>query len=260
MEGSGDYGSTPGCMVEPLREYALQLSEVIVQQHQARQKELAQWQAEREGLLEEVADQQHSLALVREEQAESCRAEVKLEQELKAERRRRIDVEARLLSAELWRNEAHAADRAARAVQSRMSAAAGAEAEEAREWKRRAEALKRREEQLLKGEAQAQQRAREAQQELQSHLREAERRMAEHEVRLRTSEAEVLSEGWKMSGELRAELDACARQGGGQAQRATPKVAPGPKESSDRGGARKALQELRELRQRYASLLSHQGE
>ncbi len=58
----------------------------------------------------------------------------------------------------------------------------------------------------------------------------------------RASEAEVLAEAWRMSGELRSELDAV---------RSGEAAVPQGNDSS----ARRALQDLRELRQRYNDML-----
>ena len=81
----------------------------------------------------------------------------------------------------------------------------------------------------------------EACQDLNSHLEEREQQFGQRVQMARASEAEVLAEAWRMSGELRSELDA-VRSG---------EAAPASQDSS----ARQALQDLRELRQRYNDML-----
>lgn len=78
-------------------------------------------------------------------------------------------------------------------------------------------------------------------QDLNSHLEEREQQFGQRVQMARASEVEVLAEAWRMSGELRSELDA-VRSG---------EAAPPSQDSS----ARQALQDLRELRQRYNDML-----
>lgn len=78
-------------------------------------------------------------------------------------------------------------------------------------------------------------------QELNSRLEEREHQFSQRVQMARASEAEVLAEAWRMSGELRSELDA-VRSG---------EAVPQGNDSS----ARRALQDLRELRQRYNDML-----
>ena len=93
----------------------------------------------------------------------------------------------------------------------------------------------------MAGQHRAELAAQQARKELNSHLEEREQQFSQRVKMARASEAEVLAEAWRMSGELRSELDEI-RSAGAQGQ------------SSD-SRARQALQDLRELRQRYNDML-----
>mmetsp|Transcript_44839 Transcript_44839/g.90421 ORF Transcript_44839/g.90421 Transcript_44839/m.90421 type:complete len:257 (-) Transcript_44839:115-885(-) len=229
-----------------LRRYALQLSEVVIQQHEARYEDWAQWRARESELLEEVrALQQQVQTLAQEQDGQAV-----LDQELRAERRRRIDAEARLTGAEVWRTEAAAADRAARAASSHSISVQGAESNEAREWKRQATMARSAEASAIASEKRAEDTAYRAQQELARHLREAEGRVTQSERRAQASEAMALGEAWEITGELRSELDACCR-GANRWGAGSP-----PRPDGQFTTARHALQELRGVRERYNQLLA----
>merc|ERR1711937_30026 len=70
-------------------------------------------------------------------------------EELRLERRKRIDLEARLTGADRWRTEAIAAGRMARNAEVNMSFGQEAELAEAREWQRNAERFRAGEERSM---------------------------------------------------------------------------------------------------------------
>ena len=70
-------------------------SEVVMQQHAARRKDWAAWQAKEEELCDEIRDLGEQLRAEQQEHDQVMGRETILEQELRAERRRRIDLEAR---------------------------------------------------------------------------------------------------------------------------------------------------------------------
>ncbi|CAE7364527.1 kz [Symbiodinium natans] len=219
------------------------MSEVVMQQHAARRKDWAAWQVKEEELCDEIRDLNGQLQAEQQERDQAMGRETILEQELRAERRRRIDLEAQLTLSDTWKAEAAAADRAARLATSNSALASAAESEAAREWKRQAAEARR-------GEAQA--RAGQHREELaystlhrQFEEREAQY-WAQYQQRVqqaRASEAEVLAEAWQMSGELRSELDAVRERDLSE------------RPLSEQSSARQALQDLRELRQRYTDML-----
>ena len=214
-----------------------------MQQHAARRKDWAAWQVKEEELCDEIRDLNGQLQAEQQERDQAMGRETILEQELRAERRRRIDLEAQLTLSDTWKAEAAAADRAARLATSNSALASAAESEAAREWKRQAAEARR-------GEAQA--RAGQHREELaystlhrQFEEREAQY-WAQYQQRVqqaRASEAEVLAEAWQMSGELRSELDAVRERDLSE------------RPLSEQSSARQALQDLRELRQRYTDML-----
>lgn len=231
---------------ESLRRYALRLSEVVIQQHEARREDFTEWHARESELLAEVhALQQSVQTLAREQDGQAA-----FDEELRAERRRRIDAEARLTGAEVWRTEAAAAGRAARAATSHAFSAQGDELSEAREWKHRAALARNAEAAAIAGEKRAEDNVLRARQEVARQVREAEGRASETERRAQATEAAALSEAWEITGELRSELDACSRGasrwGAGS---------PGRQEGQFTT-ARHALQELRGVRERYNQLLA----
>ncbi|CAK9039971.1 Pentatricopeptide repeat-containing protein [Durusdinium trenchii] len=225
-----------------LQRYAVRLSEVVMQQHAARKKDWTSWQAKEDELNDEIRSLRHEMHAEQQERDQAMGREVLLEQELRAERRRRIDLEAQVTLADSWKAEAAAADRAARMSSSNAALAASAESEAAREWKRQAAEARRGEAKAMAGQHRAELAAQQARKELNSHLEEREQQFSQRVKMARASEAEVLAEAWRMSGELRSELDA-VRSGDAQIGQAS--------DSS----ARQALQDLRELRQRYNDML-----
>eukprot|EP00435_Cladocopium_sp_Y103_P042632 s2293_g11.t2 len=224
-----------------LQRYAVRLSEVVMQQHAARKKDWKNWQGKEEELNDEIRELRRQVATEQQERDQAVGREVILEQELRAERRRRIDMEAQVTLADSWKAEAAAADRAARMSSSNAALAASAESEAAREWKRQAAEARRAEAKAMAGQQRAELAAQQARKDLNSHLEEREQQFSQRVQMARASEAEVLAEAWRMSGELRSELDA-VRSG---------EAAPPSQDSS----ARQALQDLRELRQRYNDML-----
>lgn len=235
-----------------LQRYALRLSEVIVELQSARREDYAEWRARETTLLEEV---------VRSQRVSDQRRNVdaRLEHELQAEHRRRIDAEARLTSAERFRAEAVAEDRVCRSMNSHAAAAFEAETMEAREWRRQLGLARRSEEMAVASERLAEDRARRTLQEFSRHTLDAQRRVAESELQAKTSEAEALSSVWRLSGELRSELDAC-RWAEIQAYM---EGSPGAVADGGRGRphgqqlltTRQALQDLRSVRERVDGLL-----
>merc|ERR1712087_676831 len=108
----------------------------------------------------------------------------------------------------MWKTEAIAADRAARAASSHAAVAQGAEAVQAREWKAQLDAARRAEAQSMASETRAEQSARRARQELTRAMKDSEDNLANAERRAQANEAQVLGQAWQISGELRSELDA----------------------------------------------------
>lgn len=225
-----------------LQRYALRLSEVVMQQHAARRKDWAAWQAKEEELCDEIRDLGEQLRAEQQEHDQVMGRETILEQELRAERRRRIDLEAQLTLADTWKAEAQAADRAARLANSNSALAAKTESEAAREWKRQAAEARKAEAKASAGQQRAELAAQNARKELHRHLEEREQHFQQRVQQARASEAEVLAEAWRMSGELRSELDAV-------------RSSDRPESELQEGSARQALQDLRELRQRYTDML-----
>ena len=66
-----------------------------MQQHAARRKDWAAWEAKEEELCDEIRDLGEQLRAEQQEHDQVMGRETILEQELRAERRRRIDLEAR---------------------------------------------------------------------------------------------------------------------------------------------------------------------
>mmetsp|Transcript_17331 Transcript_17331/g.49295 ORF Transcript_17331/g.49295 Transcript_17331/m.49295 type:complete len:284 (+) Transcript_17331:165-1016(+) len=232
-----------------IREYAVRLSELVIKQHQARREDWAEWRAREAVLLEEAQGDSGALA---EERDHFRKVQAGLRTELNMERRRRIDTEARLTAAEHWYADALSTDRVARAESAQSALVYEGEAAEVREWRRRADLFHRREEQALLGEQRAQESTARARQDLVRQMRDAEHRLADSERRAKSSEAEVLSTAYRISGELRHELDAVSRAGladgaaGGEPQQ----------QAIGQLSARQALQDLRRLRERYTNILA----
>ena len=217
-------------------------SEVVMQQHAARRKDWAAWQVKEEELCDEIRELSSQVQAEQQERDQAVGRETILEQELRAERRRRIDLEAQITLADTWKAEAAAADRAARLANSNSALAAATESEAAREWKRQAAEARRAEAKASAAQHRAELAAQNARKELNRHLEEREQQFQQRVQQARASEAEVLAEAWRMSGELRSELDAVR----------TSDRSDRPSEGSS---ARQALQDLRELRQRYTDML-----
>ena len=155
---------------------------------------------------------------------------------------RSLPAEAQLTLADTWKAEAQAADRAARLANSNSALAAKTESEAAREWKRQAAEARKAEAKASAGQQRAELAAQNARKELHRHLEEREQHFQQRVQQARASEAEVLAEAWRMSGELRSELDAV-------------RSSDRPESELQEGSARQALQDLRELRQRYTDML-----
>merc|ERR1712151_642035 len=111
-------------------------------------------------------------------------------EELRLERRKRIDLEARLTGADRWRTEAIAAGRMARNAEVNMSFGQEAELAESREWQRNAERFRAGEERALAEARYAEDGLRRARQELGRKNRDMEKRTAEVELRAEAGEAE----------------------------------------------------------------------
>eukprot|EP00933_Yihiella_yeosuensis_P030167 TRINITY_DN23831_c0_g1_i2.p1 TRINITY_DN23831_c0_g1~~TRINITY_DN23831_c0_g1_i2.p1 ORF type:complete len:138 (+),score=21.93 TRINITY_DN23831_c0_g1_i2:196-609(+) len=127
---------------------------------------------------------------------------------------------------------------------------------ELREFKRQAEATRRSEAQLAVDMQRAEISAQRARQELNVYLSDVNTHARERSHQARTNEAEVFAEAWKMSGELRSELNEMHSKPSRQ-------KAPGVDESAAAGSnaaggissARQALEDLRKVRQRYSAIL-----
>merc|ERR1719507_103612 len=126
--------------LDALKQYATRLSEVVVRQHAARREDWAEWRAREASLLAELRCLQRNAQNLSEQEVLQRAHGAKLDQELSVERRKRIDAEARLTAAEIWRTEAVTADQAARSTCSHAAVLRDKEAEVAREWKQQAEA------------------------------------------------------------------------------------------------------------------------
>merc|ERR1719408_1028705 len=212
---------SPGPSTRPkddddLKSYSNRLQQVVMQQHTARREDWAHFHAREAALLDEVAELRRFA-----EDRDSLRwYEAKLMEELRLERRKRIDLEARLTGADRWRTEAIAAGRMARNAEVNMSFGQEAELAEAREWHRNAERFRAGEERAMAAERVAEDSLRRARQEIGRKNRELEKRTAEVELRAEASEAGALATAYRLSGELRGELDsvrtaAGVRGGGG---------------------------------------------
>lgn len=86
-----------------LQRYAVRLSEVVMQQHAARKKDWTSWQAKEDELNDEIRSLRHEMHAEQQERDQAMGREVLLEQELRAERRRRIDLEAQVTLADSWK-------------------------------------------------------------------------------------------------------------------------------------------------------------
>lgn len=232
---------------ESLKSYSNRLQQVVMQQHTARREDWGHFHAREAALLEEIGELRRYA-----EDRDSMRwYEAKLVEELRLERRKRIDLEARLTGADRWRTEAIAAGRMARNAEVNMSFGQEAELAEAREWQRNAERFRAGEERAMATERLAEDSLRRSRQELGRKSRDLEKRSAEVELRSEASEAEALASAFRLSAELRNELDAVktntsgARQIGGQ-------PSPGRPVSQ----ARRALEDIRGVRERVDGMLS----
>eukprot|EP00931_Biecheleriopsis_adriatica_P066282 TRINITY_DN40679_c0_g1_i1.p1 TRINITY_DN40679_c0_g1~~TRINITY_DN40679_c0_g1_i1.p1 ORF type:complete len:263 (+),score=67.21 TRINITY_DN40679_c0_g1_i1:175-963(+) len=226
-----------------LRRYATRLSEVVMQQHTARRKDWAAWHAREEKLAEEVRDLRQEVFSEQQAREEALGREAILEQELRAERRRRIDLEAKVTLADTWKTEALAADRAAKITSANAALQASVESEAAREWKRQAIEYRQAEAKCAAKQHQAEVAAQQARQALTRHVDE----QKEKDQTIKLQESEVLTEAWRVSGELRSELHTVARQ--------SPYGGSTGEVLQNGSAARQALHDLREVRLRYTSLL-----
>ena len=86
-----------------LQRYAVRLSEVVMQQHAARRKDWGNWQVKEEELNDEIRSLRREAQSEQQERDQAMGREVILEQELRAERRRRIDLEAQVTLADTWK-------------------------------------------------------------------------------------------------------------------------------------------------------------
>jgi hypothetical protein len=234
-----------------MKDYAQRLQQVVLQQHTARREDWAHFHSRESGLLEEVGELRRFA-----EDRDSLRwYEAKLMEELRLERRKRIDLEARLTGADRWRTEAIAAGRMARNAEVNMSFGQEAELAEAREWQRNAERFRVGEERAANAERMAEDSLRRARQELGRRNRDLEKRTAEVELRAEASEAEALATAYRLSGELRSELDtvrgATGGFNGGRDQYYNAPRSPAPQVSQ----ARRALEDIRGVRDRVDGLL-----
>lgn len=242
--------------IESLKRYCQRLSQVVMQQHTARREDWAHFHSREQQLLEEVGELRKFA-----EDRDSLRwYEAKIMEELRLERRKRIDLEARLTGADRWRTEAIAAGRMARNAEVTMSFSQEAELAEAREWQRNAERFRAAEERAVASERFAEDSLRRSRQELGRSMRDLEKRAAECELRAEAGEAEALSTGWRLAGELKGEIDAmkgAAAQGyrGGNPPAADLRpVSPAP--TTERvTSARRALEDIRGVRDRLDGVL-----
>lgn len=236
---------------QSLKDYANRLQQVVMQQHTARREDWSHFHSREASLLDEVGELRRFA-----EDRDSLRwYEAKIMEELRLERRKRIDLEARLTGADRWRTEAISAGRMARNAEVNMSFGQEAELAEAREWQRNAERFRSGEERAMASERLAEDSLRRARQELGRRNRDLEKRTAEVELRAEASEAEALATAYRLSGELRSELDsvrgaaAVRGMGGAPGQYAG---SPAPQVSQ----ARRALEDIRGVRERVDGLLS----
>lgn len=238
---------------DDLKEYVRRLQQVVLQQHTARREDWSHFHARETGLQDELNELRHFA-----EDRDSLRwYETKLMEELRLERRKRIDLEARLTGADRWRTEAIAAGRMARNAEVNMSFGQEAELAEAHEWQRNAEKFRAGEERAVASEKLAEDNLRRARQELGRQSRDLEKRTAEAELRAQAGEAEALSAAWKLSGELRSELDSVRLvgpyRGGGSSPRANFRSAsPAPNVSQ----ARRALGNVRGVKEQLDGMLT----
>eukprot|EP00930_Biecheleria_cincta_P046767 TRINITY_DN32302_c0_g1_i1.p1 TRINITY_DN32302_c0_g1~~TRINITY_DN32302_c0_g1_i1.p1 ORF type:complete len:163 (-),score=44.85 TRINITY_DN32302_c0_g1_i1:281-769(-) len=126
-----------------LKRYAMRLSEVVMQQHAARRQDWSNFQATEQLLSEQVQSLRQKFESELKERDEAVGREVIMEQELRAERRRRIELEAKITLVGTWKEEALAADRALRTTSTNTIMQVNAESEAAREWKRQAAEARR---------------------------------------------------------------------------------------------------------------------
>jgi len=239
---------------QSLKDYANRLQQVVMQQHTARREDWSHFHAREASLLDEVGELRKFA-----EDRDSLRwYEAKLMEELRLERRKRIDLEARLTGADRWRTEAISAGRMARNAEVNMSFGQEAELAESREWQRNAERFRNGEERAMAAERLAEDSLRRARQDLGRRNRDLEKRTAEVELRAEASEAEALAAAYRLSGELRGELDsvrtASGVRGGNMGYSAPMRdpSSPGPQTSQ----ARRALEDIRGVRERVDGLLS----
>lgn len=247
----GILDSSAGDDPESLKQYANRLQQVVMQQHTARREDWSHFHSREATLLDELGELRRFA-----EDRDSLRwYEAKLMEELRLERRKRIDLEARLTGADRWRTEAISAGKMARNAEVNMTFSQEAELAEAREWQRNAERFRNGEERALAEARLSEDSLRRARQELGRKNRELEKRTAEVELRAEAGEAEALATAYRLSGELRGELDSVRSAtgvrgaGGATAQYAS---SPQPQVSQ----ARRALEDIRNVRERVDGLLS----
>uniref|UniRef100_A0A7S1AAW4 Uncharacterized protein n=1 Tax=Noctiluca scintillans TaxID=2966 RepID=A0A7S1AAW4_NOCSC len=162
------------------------LSEVVMELHSARQDDWASWRSRESSLVDE--------ARVALEDRDFCwLAEVQIADDLRNERRRRIDAQAELSAVE---------------QRAEKEPSMEAEAMEMRKWRLIGERALDREERVLAGERAADDERRRAENKFARSRQEFAHHVAETEVRVEAREAEALSEAWRLSSELRTEIEA----------------------------------------------------
>mmetsp|Transcript_21794 Transcript_21794/g.49619 ORF Transcript_21794/g.49619 Transcript_21794/m.49619 type:complete len:330 (-) Transcript_21794:3-992(-) len=203
----GSFQDHPGEDVSSLQQYAARLAEVVSRQQLARREDMLTWRDREQALISEVAAAEREARRACEERDRYRIVEVRMAEELKAERRGRIRLEAQLVGSDRWRAEAEACDRATRAARGQVAFAHEAEAAEAREWKLAVHRAREGEARALTMERSERDAVLRARQELIKSQRAMERGAAETELRAEAGEAQALSAAWRLTGELRSELD-----------------------------------------------------
>eukprot|EP00928_Gymnodinium_smaydae_P086966 TRINITY_DN71343_c0_g1_i1.p1 TRINITY_DN71343_c0_g1~~TRINITY_DN71343_c0_g1_i1.p1 ORF type:complete len:457 (+),score=63.67 TRINITY_DN71343_c0_g1_i1:51-1421(+) len=179
-----------------LRRYALRLSEVVVQLHQARREDWSAWRERETELLEEVVSSTRASKASMLANAERTR----LTTELQEERRRRISAESRLTLDQQARKHIEATG-------SQTSRAYETEAYECQALYRKAVDATRMEMQLQSNLRNAENRAQMAQQEARREILEMSRKTKDQELRCEAAEAQALSRAWRLSGKLKSEME-----------------------------------------------------
>eukprot|EP00929_Paragymnodinium_shiwhaense_P102751 TRINITY_DN65977_c0_g1_i1.p1 TRINITY_DN65977_c0_g1~~TRINITY_DN65977_c0_g1_i1.p1 ORF type:complete len:404 (-),score=116.33 TRINITY_DN65977_c0_g1_i1:831-2042(-) len=218
---------------EQLNRYAVRLSEVVMQLHASRREDWSEWRARENALLEEVV----SLQRLANDRQKLSVEEVRIEEELRRERRKRIDAETKLTLQDRYRQEAVEADRLARGNTTQAAISYEAEANECRVFRRQAGKALQAEQRAVAMARLAEEQAGQVQEELVRQLHEVHWRAKQSETRTHAAEAAALGEAWRCAGELRGEMQAW--------------------ETHQRGGraGREALDELQGIRRRVDELL-----